>query len=140
VILDNLGLIPERGNKMDSGGVKTFRDLLVWQKAMNLVTETYKVTRSFPKEEWYGLVQQIRRCAVSIPSNIAEGYGRKATNDYIRFLQISIGSLFELQTQLEISLNLEYIRKDAFVILFESTREVERMLVTLINKLQKPEK
>jgi four helix bundle protein len=122
---------------MDSGGVKTFRDLLVWQKAMNLVTETYKMTRRFPKEEWYGLVQQIRRCAVSIPSNIAEGYGQKATNDYIRFLQISIGSLFELQTQLEIALNLEYIPKEAFDSLFESTREIERMMVSLINKIQK---
>ena len=121
---------------MNGGGVKTFRDLLVWQKAMTLVTETYRTTKTFPKEEWYGLSQQIRRCAVSIPSNIAEGYGRNATNDYIRFLQISIGSLFELQTQLEISFNLEYISKDAFDILFESTREIERMLVSLINKVQ----
>ena len=87
-----------------------------------------------------GLVQQIRRCAVSIPSNIAERYGRRATNDYTRFLQISVGFLFELLTRLEISLNLQYIRKDAFDILFESTREVERTLVSLINKLQSAKK
>jgi four helix bundle protein len=121
---------------MNNSGVKTFRDLLVWQKAMNLVTEIYRITRSFPKEEWYGLCLQIRRCAVSIPSNIAEGYGRNSTNDYVRFLQISIGSLFELQTQIEISLNLEYMEKDVYDTLFESTREIERMLVSLINKVR----
>jgi len=79
-------------------GVKMFRDLLIWQKAMNLVTETYKTTRNFPKEKRYELVLKISRCAVSIPSNIAEEYGRKATIVYTRFLRISIGSLFELQT------------------------------------------
>ena len=89
--------------------MKTFRDLLIWQKAMNLVTETYKLTNSFPKEEQFGLIPQIRRCSVSIPSNIAEGYGRGTNKEYLRFLSIAIGSLFEFQTQLEIAYNLQYI-------------------------------
>ena len=79
--------------------IRTYRDLIVWQKSMALVTDVYRVTRVFPKNEQYGLTSQLRRCAVSIPSNIAEGYGRRASNDYLRFLSIANGSLFELQTQ-----------------------------------------
>jgi four helix bundle protein len=108
---------------------------MVWQKAMALVTEIYKVTKSFPRREDYGLTSQLRRCAVSIPSNIAEGYGRNSRNEYIRFLQIASGSLYELQTQLEIAANLGYLKKDEFELLYESTREVERMLSVLIRRL-----
>ena len=93
-------------------GIKSYRDLIVWQKAMGLVTDVYAITKDFPKEEQYGLTAQIRRSAVSVPSNIAEGYGRKSTLDYIRFLQIACGSLYELQTQLEISVNLKYMTKE----------------------------
>jgi len=115
--------------------VKTYRDLIVWQKAMALVTEIYKITKSFPGREDYGLTSQVRRCAVSIPSNIAEGYGRHSRNEYIRFLQIALGSPYELQTQLEIAVNLEYLKKEEFDSLYESTREVERMLSVLIKRL-----
>ena len=115
--------------------MKTYRDLIVWQKAMVLVTEIYKVSKSFPRREDYGLTSQLRRCAVSIPSNIAEGYGRNSRNEYIRFLQIASGSLYELQTQLEIAANLGYLKKDEFELLYESTREVERMLSVLIRRL-----
>lgn len=115
--------------------MKTYRDLVVWQKAMALVTEIYKVTQSFPRREDYGITSQIRRCAVSIPSNITEGYGRYSRNEYIRFLQIALGSLYELQTQLEIASNLGYLEKEAFDVLYESTREVERMLSVLIKRL-----
>jgi four helix bundle protein len=108
---------------------------MVWQKAMVLVTEIYKVTKSFPRREDYGLTSQLSRCAVSIPSNIAEGYGRNSRNEYIRFLQIASGSLYELQTQLEIAANLGYLKKDEFELLYESTREVERMLSVLIRRL-----
>ncbi len=73
---------------------------------MVLVTEVYEISKKFPKDELYGLTSQIRRCAISLPSNIAEGYGRNSTNDYIHFLRIASGSLYELQTQMEISLNL----------------------------------
>ena len=115
--------------------IKTYRDLLVWQKSMVLVTQIYKTAKSFPKDETYGLVSQIRRCAVSIPSNIAEGYGRNSTNDYVRFLRIAMGSLYELQTQIEISLNLGYFSKTDFERLRESSREIERMLSSLVRKL-----
>lgn len=111
--------------------VRSYRDLMVWEKAMILVT------KSFSKEELYGLVSQIRKSAVSIPSNIAEGYGRNSTNDYIRFLQIASGSLYELQTQIEISLNLGYLSKEKFEKVYEQSREIERMLSSLIRKLCK---
>ena len=117
--------------------VKTYKDLIVWQKAMQLVTLVYKITKDLPKEELYGLISQIRRSAVSIPSNIAEGYGRNSTNDYTRFLQISTGSLYEMQTHLEICLNLKYLSKKLFEELYEQSREIERMLSSLITKLNK---
>ena len=73
--------------------MKTYRDLQVWQKSMTLVTEIYKISKGFPKDEVYGLTSQMRRCAVSIPSNMAEGYGRNSTNEYLHFLRIATGSL-----------------------------------------------
>ncbi len=76
--------------------MSTFRDLLIWQKSMTIVTEIYKLTSLFPKEENFGLTSQIRRSAISIPSNIAEGYGRDGKNDYLKFLNIGISSLFEM--------------------------------------------
>ena len=94
--------------------VKTYRDLLVWQKAIHFVTLVYNIVKTFPPEELYGLTSQIKRSAVSIPSNIAEGYGRKSQKDYLRFLQISMGSVFEIQTQLEISKNLEFLTESSF--------------------------
>jgi len=99
---------------------------------MTFVTDIYRKTKTFPREEVYGL----RRCAVSVPSNIAEGYGRNSTSDYIRFLQIASGSLYELQTQLEISANLEYLNKSEIEQLYSLSREIERMLSSLINKLK----
>ena len=102
---------------------------------MNLVTDIYTATRQFPSEELYALTSQLRRCAISIPSNIAEGYGRNSTGDYKRFLQIAAGSIFELQTQLEIANNLKYIGADAFSILFNVAKEIELMLIALIKKL-----
>jgi len=116
--------------------INTYRDLLVWQKAMALVNEIYKVSQMFPVVEMYGLTSQIRRCAVSVPSNIAEGYGRRSTGDYKRFLQVATGSLFELQTQVEIAFNLGYIRKEVFDSLFEKTNELDRMLSSLISKIK----
>ncbi len=115
--------------------MKSYRDLIVWQKAMQLVTQVYLITKSLPKEELYGLMPQIRRSCISIPSNIAEGYGRNSTKDYLRFLQISSGSLYELQTQLEICLNLEYLSKKEFNEIYEQSREIERMLSSLIRKI-----
>ena len=118
------------------GKVRTFRDLLVWQKAMRMVTEIYGVSRGWPKEESYGLTSQIRRAAGSIPSNVAEGFGRRSHDDYLRFLQIAIGSLFELQTQLEIALNLGFVDAGTHSRVLEFGRELERMLSSLIRKLR----
>lgn len=113
-----------------------FRKILVWQKSISLVTKIYKVTRTFPKEETFGLTSQIRRSSVSIPSNIAEGSGRESNKDFLRFLYISLGSLFEMQTQLEIAKNIIYINEEEFNLLYEDSREIERMLASLIKKLK----
>ena len=117
------------------GVVKTYNDLIVWQKAMQLVTDIYLITKKLPKEEIYGLTSQIRRSCISIPSNIAEGFGRNSTNDYIRFLQITNGSLYELQTQLRICTNLKYFSNETYNKIYEQSREIERMLSSLIRKL-----
>ena len=118
------------------GTIKTFRDLIVWQKSMDLVTQIYRASGNFAKSEFYGLISQLRRSAVSIPSNIAEGYGRRSTGDYVRFLQIFVGSLYELQTQLEIAKKLEYLTEFEFNGLYENTREIERMLLSLVSKIR----
>jgi len=115
--------------------IRTFRDLLIWQKSIKLVTQIYEVTKIFPKEEAFGLTSQMRRCAVSIPSNIAEGHGRNSTRDYLRFLQIATGSLYELQTQLVIANNLSFFSEEAFISLEENAREIERMLSSFVRKL-----
>jgi len=122
--------------------IRTFRDLLVWQKSMALVTRVYKETGTFPADEKFGLVAQMRRCAVSIPSNIAEGYGRRASGDYLRFLQIAVGSVYELQTQLEIARNLELLRETSYAAIKKDSLEVAKMLVSLAAKVRsgtKPE-
>jgi four helix bundle protein len=117
--------------------MKTFRDLIVWQRAMELVTLIYQLSKNFPKDELYGLTSQIRRTAVSIPANIAEGYGRRSTQDYLRFLHISMSSNYELQTLLEIACNLKYFSGASFEDAFEKSRELERMLSSLIMKINR---
>lgn len=117
--------------------IQTFRDLVVWQKSMSLVNRIYAVTKDLPKSEIYGLTSQIRRCAVSIPSNIAEGYGRHSTVDYIRFLRIASGSVYELQTQIEIAANLNYFKSEDFEQLNAKAIEIAKMLSTMINKLNR---
>ena len=103
---------------------------------MVLVTKIYTVTNNFPKEEVFGLTSQIKRSAISIPSNIAEGLGRESNKEFLRFLNISIGSLFELQTQLEIAKNIIYLDEETFNNLYEDTRELERMIVSFTNKIK----
>ncbi len=121
------------------GEIRTFRDLLVWQKSMALITTLYRETAAFPDAEKFALVAQMRRCAVSIPSNIAEGYGRRSSRDYSRFLQIAIGSVYELQTQLEISLNLMFLNEAKYCELNDALSEIERMLASLAGKIRKGE-
>jgi four helix bundle protein len=115
---------------------KTFRELIVWQKSILLVTSIYKVTSNFPKEEIYGITNQLRRAAISVPSNIAEGFGRNSKKEFVRFLRITIGSIFELQTQLEISHNLKFLSLDEFKNIYDSTREIEAMITSLIKKIK----
>jgi len=103
---------------------------------MVLVTKVYTVTNNFPKEEVLGLTSQIKRSAISISSNIAEGLGRESNKEFLRFLNISIGSLFELQTQLEIAKNINYLEEETFNNLYEDTRELERMIVSFTNKIK----
>jgi four helix bundle protein len=102
---------------------------------MALVSEIYKITMDFPNSEKYALVSQLRRSSVSIPANIAEGFGRNSQGDFKRFLNISMGSLFELQTELELSKNLDFISKNLFDKVYEMSREVERMMSSFISKM-----
>ena len=113
-----------------------FEKLIVWQKAMELVKLVYELTSKFPKEELYGLTGQMRRSAVSIPSNIAEGQGRNSTKDFIRFLAIAYGSLMELETQILISDMLEYVTKAETNLLLDKSAEVGRLLNGLTNSLE----
>ena len=110
-------------------------DLLVWQKEMNLVTEIYITTTTFPNEERFGLVSQARRAAVSIPSNIAEGHGRKLTVAYINHLSIAYGSLMELETQTQIAVRLSFAPEDKASALLKQMDEIGKMLTGLKNSL-----
>lgn len=121
------------------GTINSYKDLKVWNKAMDLTTMVYDALKTFPPKEEYGLSSQMRRSSVSIPSNIAEGYGRNSTLDYCRFLQISLGSAYELETQVELARRLDYIDNDTANKLATQLTEVGRMLNSLINKI-KPDK
>lgn len=112
-----------------------YSDLQVWQKAMDLVTEIYKTTSTFPGEERFGLSSQARRAAVSIPSNIAEGHGRKATGAYLNHLSIAYGSLMELETQTQIAVRLNFIPEDNASALLRQMDEIGKMLTGLKNSL-----
>ena len=113
---------------------KSFKDLIVWQKAYTLVLETYKITEDFPKTETYGLSQQMRRSAVSIPSNIAEGYGRRHKAEYKQFLSMAYGSLSELETQYLLATDLKYIDKNEVV--ENLLKEVGSMLYRMLNPIR----
>ena len=116
--------------------LKNYKELKVWQRSYQLCLEIYRITKGFPKEETYSLTSQIRRAAVSIPSNIAEGYGRKTTPEYIRSLYIAYGSNCELETQILLSGDLGYIEAGKLKKLQNEIGEVERMLKALIKSLE----
>lgn len=113
----------------------SYKELIVWQKAYKLCLEIYRITRVFPKEEVYGLTSQMRRAALSMPSNIAEGYGRKTRNEYIHFLYIAYGSACELETQTLLSIDLNLINEGADEVI-EKINEVAKMLMALIKSLK----
>ena len=108
--------------------MNNFRELNVWKKSMSIVTEIYKLTRHFPKEEQYGLTNQIRRCAVSIPSNIAEGAGRNGNKEFAHFLSIALGSSFELETQLIIGKRLDFMESQNFETIESELIEIQKMI------------
>ena len=116
--------------------MRTHRDLEVWKKSIELVTEIYSLTKSFPKEEQYGLTNQLRRCAVSIPSNIAEGAARNTQKDFNHFLAIALGSIAELETQLIISRNLNYCDEDSFEAVNNQLITVRKMTIGLKKSLK----
>jgi four helix bundle protein len=108
--------------------VQSYRELVVWQKAMTLVTDIYGITKNWPREEVCGLTNQIRRAAVSVPSNIAEGQGRRSSNEFRNHLSIAYGSLMELETQILIAQQLEYISPTQATELLTTAGEVGRLL------------
>ena len=119
--------------------IVSYKDLIVWQKSFELVKEVYILTAKFPNSELYGIVSQMRRCAVSIPSNIAEGYGRKSTKSYIQFYAIAYGSALELETQVLISKELKFVNLDQFEKVDNLLLEVCKMLNAMITKMKKLE-
>jgi four helix bundle protein len=118
-------------------GVKNYRELVAWQKAMDLVTMVYDVTQHWPKTEVYGLTNQIRRAAVSIPSNIAEGQGRASTKEFLHHLSMARGSLLEVETQLLIAQRLGYTAPEAATQLLAGTAEAGRLLNGLYRSLDR---
>ncbi len=114
-----------------------FKELKVWQKSIELVIEVYKLTNKFPKEEKFGLISQINRAAVSIPSNIAEGAGRNSNKEFSRFLSIAMGSCFELDTQFIISEKLNFINSEEIKILQNEISYIQNMIFKLKNSLEK---
>lgn len=116
--------------------LNSYRDLKVRQEAMVLAEECYLMTKSFPKDEMYGMTTQIRRSAVSVAANIAEGYGRDSTGSYVHFLQIAQGSLKELETHLILSERVQLVVEDAVKTLLERADGIGRMLRALIRNLQ----
>jgi four helix bundle protein len=115
--------------------LKSYKELIVWQKAVDLVMVVYAFTKLFPKDEWYGLRQQMRRAAVSIPSNIAEGQCRSTTKDFLHFLVMAHGSLAELETQVLVSDRLTYFTPEQTSELFDRMNEVGRLISGLKNSL-----
>ena len=120
--------------------LKNYRDLTVWQKSMDLVVAIYELTGEFPPQERYGLSSQIQRAAVSIPSNIAEGYGRTHRGDYLHHLSIAKGSLAEVETQLALAVRLGFVAREQVIALWTLTQEVGKMIAKLIESLAKEQK
>ncbi|NMG23118.1 four helix bundle protein [Brasilonema bromeliae] len=114
----------------------SYRNQFIWQRAVQLAINCYKFTRLFPQSELYGLTNQIRRSAVSVASNIAEGYGRRSKQEYVQFLHIALGSLRELDTQLIIAKEVDLAEKNLFTPLLNEVEEMQSILVASLNKLK----
>jgi len=119
----------------ENNKIRNFRDLDVWKKGIEIARDVYETTRTFPREELYGLTSQMRRASVSVPSNVAEGFNRFHNKEYKQFLYVTLGSCAELETQVEISGELKYIDDEEKGILLEKLDHESRMLRNLIKKL-----
>ena len=115
--------------------VKTYRDLLVWQKAMDMVAEVYRLAKHLPRQETYALGDQLRRAAVSVPSNIAEGFGRASRKEYAQFLGIANGSVCEVETQLYVGVRVGYFREDAIRPALGLLSEIGKIIHSIATKL-----
>jgi four helix bundle protein len=115
--------------------IRTFRDLNIWKVGIELVKDVYRLTEKFPKQEMYGIVSQMRRSAVSIPSNVAEGFKRYHNKEYRQFLYVTLGSCAELETQITIAKELKYIQQDNEAALLEKLDHIGRMITSLLKKL-----
>jgi len=120
---------------MESKKIQTFKDLRVWQKGIELVRQIYQITKSFPQEEQYGLVSQMRRAAISIPSNIAEGFRRRFSREQKQFLNVALGSSAELETQLIIAKELNYLDKNREQEIMSALNYISAMLVTMCKRI-----
>jgi four helix bundle protein len=120
---------------MDNKKIESYKDLIVWQKGIELVNEIYILTKRFPKVEMFGLTNQMRRAAVSIPANIAEGWGRNSTKSYIQFVRISRGSLYEIETMMVIAKNQNYINEEQKSSTSSRIDELGKMLNKRLNSL-----
>lgn len=134
VVSCRLSVVIEEIDDMPRG--QSYRDLIVWQMAMNLVTDVYRLVEGFPKTEMFGLASQLRRAVVAVPSNIAEGQGRDSTREFIHHLSIAYGSLMEAETQIQIAVNLTYISQTEADQLIENAAEVGRLMNGLSRSLR----
>lgn len=114
-----------------------FKELKIWQKSRSLTKDIYLVTKNFPEDERFGLTSQMRRCAISIPSNIAEGSGRESNKEFRRFLNISISSAFELETQLILAFDLEFIIETDYIRISKDIEEIQKMIFGFRKSLSK---
>ena len=115
--------------------IKSYKDLLIWQKGIDIVDEAYSLTKSFPSDEKFALISQIKRCSVSIPSNIAEGWGRESEKSFLNFLRIARGSLYELETQIEVAYRQGFFKRDEQEKLIKLMVEESKMLSSFMKKL-----
>jgi four helix bundle protein len=120
--------------------LQSYRDLIAWQRAIDLAEAVYRKSDDFPKQETYGLTAQLRRAVISVPSNIAEGQGRRSTKEFLNLLGIAYGSLCEVETQITLSIRLSYLTKVDADELFQLTAEVGRLINGLTRSLEPPSK
>ena len=117
--------------------MESYQDLIVWQKAMKLAEDCYRLTASFPKSEMFAMTSQIRRAAVSVPANIAEGWGRQTTGEYLQFVRVAQGSLKELETLLILSVRVGLLKPEMTAASQQQVADISRLLISLIGSLQR---